>query len=596
MGIIARVIDLDHLDSKTIESVEHRTIYCFIVATYGDGDPTDNTTRFYKYLKNDLLPANLLRGVQFVVFGLGNKQYRQFNQIGRFINGRLADLGAVRFHDYGEGDESGSLENDFISWQKSLLTTLSKQKLTSQCQDRLTIPPACSPSTKHKFEWIDPPYLKHLLAHEGRYVQSSNETLETLPVTNMVSKCYWKTEPFKIKRIIELVEKHPNTLCDHSVLHVELELPRTIEHYETASNLSIIPENSPESIEQVATALGWQEKLDQWFSLSPTSNQNDDVGYLFPTPCTLRTAFSCYCAINSLIDYDFIEHMISFMTNNEYRTTINRLLTEEAESELKNMIHCDFVSVLEFIQQFGPWNFENPGEFFAICPRLQSRDYTISSSAKVFPRIVHVTMSVEVKSLKVDKHFYGVCTGSMNRRFRIVQDSDMDIPPVFAFLKKSSFRLPPSSANPMIMIGPGTGIAPMRALIQERAWQKTERGAIGKCLLFFGCRNKDEFIYRNELEEFVNEGVITTLNVAFSREESKVYVQDLLKENVEEIWGLVYSSNAYVYICGGSKMGKAVYETFVNMAMDIEYMTETNARKYFADLATDGRLMQELWS
>ena len=124
------------------------------------------------------------------------------------------------------------------------------------------------------------------------------------------------------------------------------------------------------------------------------------------------------------------------------------------------------------------------------------------------------------------------------------------------FVRESTFRLPPDAATPILMIGPGTGVAPMRAMLQERAWQKTQGADVGSNVLYFGCKNRDQdFIYKEDLEAFKADGTLDKLRLAFSREgPSKVYVQHLLREDAAEVWDLL-QRGAYVYVCGGTHMG-----------------------------------------
>src|SRR3546814_390722 len=121
--------------------------------------------------------------------------------------------------------------------------------------------------------------------------------------------------------------------------------------------------------------------------------------------------------------------------------------------------------------------------------------------------------------------FYGVCS-SYVQRLRSGVDTCR------VFIRESSFRLPRNPATPVVMVGPGTGIAPMRALLQERRFQRTVQNAsTGENILFFGCKNRElDFIYRDELEQFQDDGTLTTTHLAFSREQShKVYVQHLMR-------------------------------------------------------------------
>jgi cytochrome P450/NADPH-cytochrome P450 reductase len=137
---------------------------------------------------------------------------------------------------------------------------------------------------------------------------------------------------------------------------------------------------------------------------------------------------------------------------------------------------------------------------------------------------------------------------------------------IYAFVKdtKSAFRLPEDAATPIIMIGPGTGLAPFRGFLQERAWLKSQGTPVGRSMLFFGCRHPEQdFLYADELAALARDGV-TDLKVAFSRlpGEKKMYVQDLLLSERDAVWQMI-ESGAVVYVCGdASRMAPDVRRAF----------------------------------
>lgn len=102
------------------------------------------------------------------------------------------------------------------------------------------------------------------------------------------------------------------------------------------------------------------------------------------------------------------------------------------------------------------------------------------------------------------------------------------------------------------MVGPGTGVAPMRAFLQERRHQKAAGQTVGDTVLFFGCRRRDDdFIYEDELMQYAQDGTLTTLELAFSREQpEKVYVQHKLRDKAQQLWDLIHNKGAYIYVCG----------------------------------------------
>jgi NADPH-ferrihemoprotein reductase len=150
------------------------------------------------------------------------------------------------------------------------------------------------------------------------------------------------------------------------------------------------------------------------------------------------------------------------------------------------------------------------------------------------------------------------------------------------------------------MIGPGTGIAPMRALLQERAYLRAKmKQNVGPNILYFGCKNREQdFIYADELEQYQKDGTLTQLHLAFSREnkEKKVYVQHILSSNATETWSLINSSHAYVYVCGGVKMGQDVSDVFRRMISEVGGLDSVESKAYLDRMTADGRFVQELWA
>lgn len=119
------------------------------------------------------------------------------------------------------------------------------------------------------------------------------------------------------------------------------------------------------------------------------------------------------------------------------------------------------------------------------------------------------------------------------------------------FIRKSQFRLPTKSEIPIIMVGPGTGLAPFRGFIQERQFLRDGGKVVGDTILYFGCRKKDEdFIYREELEQYVQNGTLT-LKTAFSRDQQeKIYVTHLIEQDADLIWKVIGEQKGHFYICG----------------------------------------------
>jgi NADPH-ferrihemoprotein reductase len=229
--------------------------------------------------------------------------------------------------------------------------------------------------------------------------------------------------------------------------------------------------------------------------------------------------------------------------------------------------------------------------FIMICPRLQPRYYTISSSSLVNPTTIHITLAVLETTTKDGRVFRGLTSNYLANTVNIGNT-------VSAFVRESTFRLKDQS-RPLLMFGPGTGIAPMRAFLQERSYMRnTTEEVVGPSILYFGCKKRAmDYIYRDELEAFVNEGTLTQLHLAFSREKKeKVYVQHLLVSNAVETWKLIQDDKASIFVCGAVRMGADVGSALLDIIADQGGMSREKAKAYLDSMAVAGRYVQELWS
>jgi NADPH-ferrihemoprotein reductase len=264
--------------------------------------------------------------------------------------------------------------------------------------------------------------------------------------------------------------------------------------------------------------------------------------------------------------------------------------SKEGKAEYKEKIVEAHVGIADIVTRLCTSIVCPLGHFIMVCPRLQPRYYTISSSSTVHPKTIHITLAVLETEMKDGKVFKGLCSDYLSG----LKKGDM----VRAFVRDSTFRLPKQVERPVIMFGPGTGIAPMRAILQEKSHGRQMGMGHGASILYFGCKDRSmDYIYRDELESFSDEGTLTELHLAFSREQAhKVYVQHLLKEKSKETWKLIHDEKASIFVCGAVKMGADVDHTLQDIISEHGGMSRDKAKAYLDKLAVAGRFVQELWS
>lgn len=391
-----------------------------------------------------------------------------------------------------------------------------------------------------------------------------------------------------------------------STRHIEFDLKGTGLSYVTADNLAILPLNDTVHVSALATTMGYF--LDEVISIEPVEG-NNDFKHAFPSPCSVREILTSYLDIQGAVKYSTVKHLVPYVVDDEERKWIQRLISKENRGNFKTFVEEGGKSLCELLTNELSSCRIPLADFLHIAPFIQPRYYTISSSSSVYPNNVHITVSLTEYELKSGRKFTGLTSGYLKNLDPLSTKEKLETPYCRIFIRASSFRLPASISTPIIMIGPGTGLAPMRALLQERKYLRDLVGSsmpLGENILYFGCKYASvDYIYRDELEQFRKDGVLTQLHTAFSRDgPKKVYVQHLLAQHAADLLELLdvdkksksSSAGAYVYVCGATSMGNDVMAAFVSMLQEHKKMSKTDATNYIKELQDCGRYVQELWS
>jgi NADPH-ferrihemoprotein reductase len=381
--------------------------------------------------------------------------------------------------------------------------------------------------------------------------------------------------------VTQVKELRQDTSDGGSTVHVEFDASASRRlKYVTADNLGVFCRNDSERAQRIIERLGGNP--DTIFSLrKPT----DTGKFMYPTPCSMQDAFLWYVDFNNVPRSKIIAILADYATDAGEKARLQAYATEN-----KKAFDEDKMSLDEVLEAFP--SVTVPIEhFLEFAPKMTPRYYTISSSSKVQPGAISITSSHLLGDKPRDRQFEGVCTTYLKK----LAAGDR----ACVCVRASTFRLPKKiDTVPVIMVGPGTGLAPFRGFVQEFVHLKEKDNISVDCTLFFGCKKADQdYIYRDELQAARDAGVLTNLHTAFSREtEDKVYVQDLLKEEGERVWSLLESRKAYLYVCGATLMGRAVKDVVVSLAVTHGGMEQGEAQKYVDKLQSSGRYVQELWS
>lgn len=584
-GISATVCDPEECDMEELQRLttidKHLVLFC--LATYGEGDPTDNAQEFYEWLRED---GRDLQDLHYAVFGLGNKTYEHYNAVGKYVDKRLTELGGVRVCEVGLGDDDGNIEDDFMAW-----TTVFWQ---SVCQ---------------KYELVinsDGGSMRQYKLVQGPFPSESVFTGEIgrLKSYERQKPPYDQRNPYlaPVLSTRELFQKDSQRSC----LHLELDITNTRIKYETGDHVAVYPSNDSALVKQIGELLN--ANLDEVISLV---NVDEDAQKKnpFPCPCSYRTALTYYLDLTSVPNTQILKDLAQYATdeNDKALLTLMGSYSDEGRVKYKEWVidGCrSIIAILEDLPSLKP-----PLDYLCeLLPRLHPRYYSISSSAKVHPTAVHITAVIVHYETPTKRIAKGVATNCFRELFIKHQamgstehnpENHCHVPGHFPiYIRKSTFRLPFKFQTPIILIGPGTGLAPFRGFVQERHFYKTQGKPVGETILYYGCRNRaEDYLYEEELKYFVDEKVLE-LYVAFSRDqEEKIYVTHLLKQHGEKLWKLIKEDNASIYVCGDAKnMARDVHSILVTIAQTYGEMSSEKAATFVKELTQKGRYSQDVWS
>lgn len=344
------------------------------------------------------------------------------------------------------------------------------------------------------------------------------------------------------------------------VRHVELSLEGSGLSYEPGDSLAVIADNPPQLIEELLAALG--------FSGDEEVTIKDST---IPIRDALRT------------ELEITAPSLAFLKSYADLAGSEELL-ELLESERQLSEYLDTRQIIDIVREFPATL--SPADFAGVLRKLMPRSYSIASSPLANADEVHLTVAA-VKYQAFGTEHWGAASTMLSDR---ITEGDK----VSVFVDTNSrFRLPADGQTPIIMIGPGTGVAPFRAFVEQRA----ELGASGKNWLFFGDRTfHSDFLYQLEWQRFLKRGILQRLDVAFSRDQAdKIYVQDRIREHAADVWAWL-QQGAVLYVCGDAKqMAGDVHDALIDVLVTQADYDAESAEDYLKDLRRAGRYQRDVY-
>ncbi|KAM6489858.1 hypothetical protein JOM56_014670 [Amanita muscaria] len=545
-----------------------------VVATYGKGEPTDNAVQLMQSLQDESFEfGHTLPSLKYVVFALGNRTCEHFNLIGRQVDTLLTGMGGTRISECGEGDDNKSMKEDYLEWKDRMWEAFA----------------AVMGLESHPPEKV---YLGEYSVHALTKTKGIHDAKNPFPSPISVAR-----ELFQITN-------------DRNCVHMEFNIEGSGITYQHGDHVGLWPTNPDVEVDHLLCALGLYKKeaVVNVESLDPALAKVP-----FPVPTTYATVLRHYIDISALVGRQVLGVLSKYVPTPEAEAVLKKL--NQDKEQYHNVVANDCLRLGEVLQLAAgndvqaipsPQNttvWSIPFDIIiSSIPRLQPQYYSISSSPKLHPQSIHVTAVVlkyeSTPTPQISQRLMYGAGSNFLLNLKLSSNNEpvprVDSPayllegPRGAYkdgviykapvhVRCSTFRLPTNPKSPVIMTSPGTGVAPFRGFIQERVAfarrtiEKNGPDALvdwGRIRLFYGChRSIEDFLYKDEWPQYEEElqGKFA-LRCAFSRETfkpdgSKIYVQDLIWEEREQLAEAILNGKGYVYICGEAKnMSKQVEE------------------------------------
>lgn len=503
-GLNTMTADLEDYDYENLDQLPDDKIVFFVLATYGEGEPTDNAVEFYEFITaenpsfSEGRDEKPLSNLKYVAFGLGNNTYEHYNSMVRNVDKTLQKLGGERIGAAGEGDDgAGTMEEDFLAWKEpmwqALAAKMNLEEREAVYEPVFSVDEKEDMSIQDNVVYLGEPNKNHLEGSQKGPYNAHN--------------------PY-IAPIVESREVF--TAKDRNCLHMEIDVTNSNISYTTGDHIAIWPTNAGMEVDRFLTVFGLADKRDRVISVKAL---DVTAKVPFPTPTTYDAAVRYHIEICGAVSRQFLHSLAAFAPTEAAKAEMTKLGTDA--DYFREKISSQYMNIALACQSVcpEPWSAVPFSLLIEGINKLQPRYYSISSSSVVQPKKISITAVVESIRIPGAGHIVKGVTTNYLLALKQRQNGDPDPSPhgltyaiggprnkydgfhVPVHVRHSNFKLPSDPAKPVIMVGPGTGVAPFRGFIQERAALAKKGEHVGPTVLFYGCRRRDEdWLYKEEWE------------------------------------------------------------------------------------------------
>ncbi|SCU87972.1 LADA_0E07382g1_1 [Lachancea dasiensis] len=599
--------DVESYDVEGLNKLPSDVVVSIFLSTYGEGDFPDGAVPFEDYLAG--LNEGDLENLRYTLFGLGNSTYEFFNGASKKVHKYLSEAGATLLGKYGEADDgAGTTDEDYLAWKDPLMDLLKSELGLDEHEQKFEPNFGYSElgdsSENANTVSLGEPTTQYL---PGNQLTFSPDGKQTGPFDS--------THPY-VAPIVATKELFNSG--DRNCIHADFDVSGSNLKYSTGDHLAVWPSNSNEKVSRFLDCFGLDP--DMVFTLKPLDST---IKLPFPTPVTVGAAVRHYLEITGPISRQLFSSIMQFAPNEELKERLKELSRDKDDFAKEITIkYFNLVDALLYLSNGAKWD-SVPWNFLVeSIPHMQPRYYSISSSSLSEKQTISITAIVEQMANPVSDKAEPV-TGVATNLLRHIQlsqnkqDVGSSTLPVHydlsgprglfrtyrlpVHVRRSSFRLPSNPATPIIMIGPGTGVAPFRGFVRDRVKFSEQQPSVslGKHLLFYGSRDENDFLYQEEWPEYSKKlGGVFEMIVAHSRlpGKPKKYVQDRLIENEKEVFDLIAIKGAFIYVCGDAKgMAQGVHSALVTIISRGKNVKESDAAEMLKLFKSSGKYQEDVW-